>query len=857
MNDERDRYESLRKEFDEKVKSLLSTMEMKEADSVKVVNDLENRYEHKLADQLDRYDRLSEEMELLRQKCEGLLLADRNDFTKQLNDTAHQARVREKKMRAENKRVTDDRSSDEAAFKEILNQQEAEYEDELRQLISAAEGELIMERENVSKLRTLVQTKKTKLDQLTKKLKELSLASKARATMLNEERNDKRKLLETIEHYKKNLAEREEVVAEKEKIIMELRSKTRTLENFRFVLDYRLQQLSAERGPITSHIEGLERHISTMYEELVDEFEQKKNSEIDREKNDQRSALVSQELAFEKVQSRKRERYINSFKRELGNIVSAMIIGKELEESVRLLYRKYVKGEVIGETTIKASEGAIEAANNLLADKDDDLSVFSSSQAGGGGGGGLNVPPGKGGKGFQLEVEETLIESAKEAEKHKISKEKEARALKNRLDTTRSEALVMGRKRLNENSNLLFEVNDLRKQLRKSDNKIYQRDERIKELEHKMKEMNKRGTIGAAGGDTSTIKRSARLPAATGAVPMSPNTPDVTPPFPMVPAPQSSLFNVVAAPEESGGTSSAPLVNGGRPESAGVVEEVNRPISQPKVMFASKSTPKNIGMDTRRGTNSQTSILKNTTISLKEGPDADISDDILDAAPEPDVVLPKQLTTNVSTTKEKKRLTAKLPGALDNKKSSVRERMIEKMQAEVEVLSEQLDDSFRIRENQRVEIAQLRKHFIRAQGKGFMDTTSKVGTVEQYASSAIPVSGGGYEDTINLSGELVGSLDSINGQYDNNDGMIVAGNFVNTQQMGLTNADMTGQPSKEDLASMKLGPSTFVEKPLQVNEEDGDIDEVPVVNLPSINVGSLEQNSQASLENSVNSEEAQ
>ena len=103
LQEEKDRYEALRLEFDEKVKAL-STIEVKEADSVKVVSDLENRYEHKLADQLDRYDRLSEEMELLRQKCEGLLLADRTDFTKQLNETIHQARLREKKMRSENKR---------------------------------------------------------------------------------------------------------------------------------------------------------------------------------------------------------------------------------------------------------------------------------------------------------------------------------------------------------------------------------------------------------------------------------------------------------------------------------------------------------------------------------------------------------------------------------------------------------------------------------------------------------------------------------------------------------------------------------------------------------------------------------
>ena len=39
-----------------------------------------------------------------------------------------------------------------------------------------------------------------------------------------------------------------------------------------------MQQLSAEREPITSHIEGLENHISIMYEELVDEFDFKKSA---------------------------------------------------------------------------------------------------------------------------------------------------------------------------------------------------------------------------------------------------------------------------------------------------------------------------------------------------------------------------------------------------------------------------------------------------------------------------------------------------------------------------------------------------------------------------------------------------
>ena len=75
--------------------------------------------------------------------------------------------------------------------------------------------------------------KNTKVDQLKKKLMELSNIFRARQGVLDAERKEKEKLIETITHYKKNLQEREDALAEKEKIILELRSTTRTLENFR------------------------------------------------------------------------------------------------------------------------------------------------------------------------------------------------------------------------------------------------------------------------------------------------------------------------------------------------------------------------------------------------------------------------------------------------------------------------------------------------------------------------------------------------------------------------------------------------------------------------------------------------
>ena len=54
---------------------------------------------------------------------------ERQEFEKQLSDIKNEARQREKRMRIENKRIRDDRGSDERVFKEVLHQQEGEYED--------------------------------------------------------------------------------------------------------------------------------------------------------------------------------------------------------------------------------------------------------------------------------------------------------------------------------------------------------------------------------------------------------------------------------------------------------------------------------------------------------------------------------------------------------------------------------------------------------------------------------------------------------------------------------------------------------------------------------------------------------
>ena len=76
----------------------------------------------------------------------------------------------------------------------------------------------------------------------------------------------------------RSLEARDEALAAKEKEIAALRMDGHTLDNYKYVLDHRVENMAAERGPIIKHVANLESHIDDMYAEMVSEFEDKKVS---------------------------------------------------------------------------------------------------------------------------------------------------------------------------------------------------------------------------------------------------------------------------------------------------------------------------------------------------------------------------------------------------------------------------------------------------------------------------------------------------------------------------------------------------------------------------------------------------
>lgn len=144
-----------------------------------------------------------------------------------------------------------------------------------------------------------------------------------------------------------------------------------------------MQQLTAERAPITSHIGTLENHIGDMYQELVTEFESKKSASSVLEVKSQKISLLSSKISRLKAEISTKEQYMISFKRELSNIAISMTGGKELEDAVRSLYKKYVREEKLLTHTggrIVSKRTLHNVSQLIREDRDTDFDDFSQGE---------------------------------------------------------------------------------------------------------------------------------------------------------------------------------------------------------------------------------------------------------------------------------------------------------------------------------------------------------------------------------------------------------------------------------------------------------------------------------------------
>jgi len=341
---EKAKFDDLLEQTDKAAQMHRNSVDGKADHHTHVIHDLENAYESKLSLEMERYDRLSEEIEDVQQRCEGLLEAQRHEHEAAIRAAEGRTKKIEKELRLQIDRLHEDAKHNEQMFREVLDQQEHEYETELQQLMAAAAAELAAERDNTNAAIQLVEARNAQMARLEKSKVEQKVVNQAQRVILVAEKARNEKLAKTLSHVQGRMAERESTLEAKEQTILRLRQKNVTLDNFRFVLDHRVSQLTEEQGPIASHVAGLEAHIKAMYEELASEDVSKTRAVQHLGLKELKIKTLGKELACLRGELRERENYIAKFKRELSTMVGIQT-RKELEDAIKEAYRTLVKKE--------------------------------------------------------------------------------------------------------------------------------------------------------------------------------------------------------------------------------------------------------------------------------------------------------------------------------------------------------------------------------------------------------------------------------------------------------------------------------------------------------------------------------
>uniref|UniRef100_A0A8D2P8L7 Cilia and flagella associated protein 57 n=1 Tax=Zosterops lateralis melanops TaxID=1220523 RepID=A0A8D2P8L7_ZOSLA len=229
------------------------------------------------------------------------------------------------------------------AHEEMEKQIYEEGDKEILELKDKYERQLLEEKESNIQL-------KGEIGVLNKRLNSLQKDLKDRNRDIEEMQLEQQKLQDIIKSLEKeilalkaDIKERTETILEKEKLIYDLKMKNQELQNFKFVLSYRIEEFKKQLESRENDIERMKKQISEMEEEL-EQF-RKESTELKlkiTQLQQKQKATARENVTKSFLQKQGMETLIKRFKADLHHCASFINDSKKMKDSIRELYTKYV-----------------------------------------------------------------------------------------------------------------------------------------------------------------------------------------------------------------------------------------------------------------------------------------------------------------------------------------------------------------------------------------------------------------------------------------------------------------------------------------------------------------------------------
>ncbi|XP_012560110.2 cilia- and flagella-associated protein 57 isoform X1 [Hydra vulgaris] len=311
----------------------------------KQLEDIDTVNNKKLMTEYEKYQQLQiknqrnqEEFEKLRQQMEE----SREKALQELTEF-YEKKLQEKNSHLDN--LNEELAQNLLEYEETKKQIEEDADCEILDINNKYEKRLRDEKDANLRLKGETGLMKRKFTSQQKEIEEL----KSEIQRLHGEEGKLQSTIESLEKdiygLKKEIQEREETIQDKEKRIYDLKKKNQELEKFKFVLDYKIKELKKQIEPRENEVKALKEQIHQMENELERFQKQNTGLEINLAELRLKIKVTDNNLYQERRMVQDSQGVIKRFKSDLYNLSAFLQDPKKFKEGFNDLYEKYIGNE--------------------------------------------------------------------------------------------------------------------------------------------------------------------------------------------------------------------------------------------------------------------------------------------------------------------------------------------------------------------------------------------------------------------------------------------------------------------------------------------------------------------------------
>ncbi|CAI2386786.1 unnamed protein product [Moneuplotes crassus] len=332
-------------------------------------NQLNLDYDNKLKIAYEQRDKLVEEYERITIEYKRRLDVIQQENQKALKHIEKEYKEKYEELQKNHIRLINDKKRDGEKFNIALDQCEEDYEKEIQKKKREFDEFMKMLTEETDELKDTRDENKREADKLEKRIRECEINRKKYEQEQNNLKETKNIQEEELNNAKDQLKDKQSVIKNKEKVIKELKNYSEHLENFKFVLNSKINSLKNEKAPMEEQVKILEGHIRSIYNELAEETTKNKNLGIKLEESKKQYEKMRKETLRAKVDLVTfTKRKIQMMQYDLQNALKSMN-PKEISEVVQK-YNKHFNVSGIGTNLTK---GVISRNRDDSEDSDEDI----------------------------------------------------------------------------------------------------------------------------------------------------------------------------------------------------------------------------------------------------------------------------------------------------------------------------------------------------------------------------------------------------------------------------------------------------------------------------------------------------